>query len=210
MSADTKIVVDYWTNLYDEYKIETIARVTNLARDLIKNLQPITRQAIETAEGILEFGCGTGHACVELADINKSERKVVGVEISKTAVDIAEKCHRTNPRVSILNKDILTDDLGKKFGFGLVFSSNTIEHFMNPWIVVDRLFYFAPKVLLLLPYDEKNLTDGYGGEGGAGHVYSFNENSFSDYKVLEWFTFFSHEWLIGEDPKQMAILIEKK
>ena len=54
---------------------------------------------------------------------------------------------------------------------------------------------------------------GYSMEGGAGHVYMFDESSFKDYQVLSWFTFSTSGWQWssrGERPLQLAVLVTKK
>jgi len=209
MQSNTKIAVNYWTNLYSAREQDCINRVSNLAKDFIASLSGQTpiKSPILRANNILEFGCGTGHLCSALSKINK-KCIFVGADISTSAINIANKYHFENERLYFIDKDILYEKIDGHFD--LVISSNTLEHFKDPFLAIEKLFEYGDSLLLLLPYDEKNIQDKYDVEGGAGHVYSFNENSFGRYKVIGWYTFFTHEWVQGENPLQMVILIKKR
>ena len=150
----------------------------------------------------LEFGCGTGDLCRLLNDYHPA--KYVGVDIAKFAIDYAIDSNE-NENVKFKNINILFEDIGK---YDLVITSNTLEHFKNPYVVIDRLLSIGDKLLMLLPYNEIELLDKYDCEGGAGHVFSFTENSFSNYEIIDWYTFYTPEWAMPPEPLQLVILIK--
>jgi SAM-dependent methyltransferase len=207
MQSDIEHSINYWTSLYKERERDCVFRVYNITKDFINNVDDITLKTIQDAYFVFEFGCGTGEA-LGLFSLLNLNANFVGVDISKSAIQIAKRRHKDNKRLVFYERNVIGQKPDTKYD--LVFCSNTLEHFKDPFYVVEDLFKHGDKLLILVPYNEQDLRDGYDQEGGAGHVYSFTENSFKDYNVLSWFTFFTHEWLIGPEPLQMSVLIEKK
>lgn len=200
--------IKYWDGLYGEAVSACSRRGYALSTDFLLAL-PFDNQisiGIYMADKILEFGCGTGELCKCLRMIKGDGSKIHGVEISKNAVNYAN-VHNKVSGVTYECVDIIKRPPTEYYD--LVISSNTLEHFKDPFSVIDRLLFYGKELLLLVPYNE-TLADGYDSEGGAGHVYSFTEHSFDRYNVVSWFTFFTHEWVSGKDPKQLAILLQKK
>lgn len=201
------IAKTYWDGLYNELLDGCIRRNTNLTKDFIKNLEkhPSIYYEVKKAKSIIEMGCGTGQMGVALQAI--SEGYYEGYDISTPAIEYAVN-NFASDSIKFSDNNILDVNPGKHFD--LSFSSNTLEHFKEPFVVVDRLLSFSDKLLLMLPYNEQDMRDGYDSEGGAGHVYAFTEDSFIDYMVHDWFTFFTHEWSQPPNPLQLVILISKE
>lgn len=207
MQSNFEAAIAYWTNLYSELMPDCIRRVNNLSNDYVAHIlqHPITLQAVKDSKSIIEFGCGTGHLCYNFSQLN--EARYFGYDISTSAIEAAKKIFDNNERLSFSDQNILEEELHSYFD--LAISSNVIEHFKEPFPVVNKLLDLADRLLLLVPYNEIDLRDGYDSEGGAGHVYSFTENSFKDYKILDWFTFYTPEWSQPPVPLQMSILLCK-
>jgi len=203
MRTDNKAAISYWDNIYGSLTGDCIKRISNISHDFFIHVSQDLYKEIATARSVLEFGCGTGDFCKRMA--NYTFAYITGVDISNIAIECAKERFEDS-RIKFHAVNILEEPMDGKYD--LVFSSNTLEHFKDWKSVLDKLFEYAPKVLLLIPYKD-SLQDGYFGEGGAGHVSSFDENSFTGYNVIEWSTFFTHEWAQPPDPLQMIILLEK-
>lgn len=204
--------VEYWNNLYRDNMPACSRRIYALSSDFIAEMQNIPSKIVDyfnLGSKYLEFGCGTGELC-KLLRIWRGHGSFIGVDIASSAIKYA-RVHNSGPGIEYWNVNLIDDDkiLNAYGKFDMVISSNTLEHFKKPFPVIDKLLTYGEFLLLLVPYNDV-LSDGYDEEGGAGHVYSFNEHSFSDYNVLTWFTFFTHEWVSGPNPLQIAILITKK
>lgn len=161
---------------------------------------------IRAAKKIIEVGCGTGELSAALKKRCKCE--VVGTDLSQHAVLAARDKH---PGMRFETLNILTDNLEKFGKFDLAVSSNTLEHFKNPYAVIERMFFLSSRLLFVVPYNQP-LADGYEDEGGAGHVFRFTKRTFSRYKVLDEFMFETKGWQHsskGEKPMQYAALIAK-
>jgi SAM-dependent methyltransferase len=163
---------------------------------------PLFVDVLTSSFPIVEIGCGTGELSAMLA--REFRAWVTGIDISETAITTARKQFGDVAYFAAMDFDgpssILRGDL--------VVSSNTLEHFTAWREVLDRWLQIAPRVLLIVPYREtwpmgENDTD-----GGRAHVTTFSEDSFDAYRVLDWFTFASDGWLMGDNPRQLAILIE--
>jgi len=155
---------------------------------------------------IIEVGSGTGEMC-NLIHERFHPDVLHGSDFSREAVTVANKKY---PWVLFWLYDVLLDDpMGS---YGLCVSSNVLEHFREPFTVLERMLDLAPTVLLIVPYRQSAL-DGYDGEGGAGHVAKFSRHSFRFYRVRDSFTFQTDGWqhsAIGEKPLQLAALIQRK
>ncbi len=152
---------------------------------------------------IIEVGSGTGEMCALLHERFKPD-VLHGSDFSRDAVNIANKKY---PWVLYWVYDVLMDDpMGR---YDLCVSSNVLEHFREPFTVLERMFALAPMVMLLVPY-RQDILDGYDGEGGAGHVGSFAKRSFRFYSVMDAFVFKTEGWQHGRNPQQLAILLRRK
>ncbi len=97
---------------------------------------------------ICDWGCAEGDGTEVLATALKAD--VTGMDFSGNAIATAKSYY---PSCRFLAEDILKEEIDERFD--IVFSSNTLEHFSDPWIVVDKLSRIARKALIfLLPFRE--------------------------------------------------------
>lgn len=158
-----------------------------------------------SCESIIEIGCGTG----ELSVMVKAMYSTSVYYATDFCVPVVKVANDRYPAVNFWKYDILKDDPFRRFD--LAISSNTLEHFADPYTVITRMFDLAPTLLFLVPY-EQPVTDGYDAEGGAGHVFKFSEKTFSQYTIRDSFTFETRGWNYsseGEIPLQLAVLISE-
>ncbi len=152
---------------------------------------------------IIEVGSGTGELCALIHE-RFSPEVLHGSDFSRAAVNVALKRH---PWIVFWVYDVLMDDpMGR---YDLCVSSNVLEHFREPFTVLERMFALASTVLLILPYRQP-ILDGYDGEGGAGHVASFAKRSFRFYTLMDAFTFKTDGWQHGRNPQQIAVLLRRR
>lgn len=164
--------------------------------------------ALRGAHSFIEIGCGTG----EMAAMIKSKYETpvtYATDLSPEAVRTAQRYHT---KVRYERFDILEDWPTHLANFSLAIASNVLEHFKDPWLVLDRMLVLAEQAIVLVPYRQP-LGDAYDAEGGAGHVYRFTVGSFSAYRVVDWFTFATHGWQHRtgrERPLQLAVLLKPR
>lgn len=100
---------------------------------------------------VADWGCAQGDGTDVLAKVI-NQGQVVGIDFSETAIKQASERY---PNISFRNEDWLENSNNKK-SFDIIFSSNTLEHFSNPYEVLEILTQKAKKaVVLALPYREK-------------------------------------------------------
>ncbi len=155
---------------------------------------------------IIEVGSGTGELCALIHERFNPD-VLHGSDFSRAAVNVALKRH---PWIVFWVYDVLMDEpMGR---YDLCISSNVLEHFREPFTVLERMLDLASVVLLLVPYRQL-VTDGYDGEGGAGHVAHFAKRSFRYYNIVDAFTFETKGWQHssqGEKPRQLAVLLKRR
>jgi len=201
-----KEIIDYWENQWlavisQPHQEEHSKSIPN---DFIKILpdHSITYNSVKEATTVLDFAFGTGHMVYSLSKFTRA--KFTGVEISGVAVGYATATYG-NDRIKFYKRDILEEGLEKDYD--LIVTSNTLEHFKDPYIPLNFLLSHCKELLILVP-NKGTANDGYNGEGSAGHVYSFSVDSFKDYEILDSFTFYTHGWTEGENPLQLVVLLK--
>ena len=202
---------DYWDGRYGH--VEGEAHHANQNHQIsvdflaaILNRRDSAFAVLRGAQSAVEIGCGTGDF-VALLHGHFGFKRSVGLDLSAEAITVAQRRHEDSG-VEYLRQDASLPSLLSDFDVALC--SNTLEHFRDPWKVLNGMLHMAPKALVLIPYDQP-CTDGYDHEGGAGHVFRFTEHSFADYRLLDWFLFQSAGWQHsseGEEPRQMVALVE--
>lgn len=207
-SAVNAEALAYWSHRYKEqgaflHHVQQNQRISNdflrAARD-----HPRFSTALKSPE-IIEIGCGTGDLAIKI----KTEYNT-GVYY---ATDFCREAVNQGNRESVLNFwvfDILKDPPPKRFHLAL--SSNCLEHFSDPHLVIEKMFGLAPQVMVITPYRQP-ITDGYDTEGGAGHVSTFDEQTYDRYNLVDCFKFYTTGWtysVAGEPPLQFAALITQK
>jgi len=198
----------YWDNEFTTKVNHHSYQNKEISQDFIAHLTPIFRDTIKTSKSIIEIGCGSGEMSALVGAV--FQKMVLGTDFSMGAISYAQKKNQ-NGYAHFKKFDPLTMEM--KDHYDLAICSNTIEHFTFPFILVDKIFKFSDKVIILVPYDQP-VCDGFDIDGGPGHVFQFTELSFEDrYLVSDSFTFKSNGWQHsskGEEPLQLAVLLEKK
>lgn len=198
----------YWEAQYtDKTEIEHHSKQNlRIATDFcghVRQRKPFA-DALSSRE-IIEIGCGTGEFSVVVRMAYNTE-VYYATDFSPSVVGVAQTRY---PTVNFWKFDILKDEPFRQFDVAV--SSNTLEHFSDPHTVIRRMFALAPLLIILVPYQQP-VTDGYDAEGGAGHVFMFNEETFSPYTTLDSFTFETRGWSYssdGETPLQLAVLLSE-
>jgi len=119
---------------------------------------------------LIDIGCALGDGC-ELLQEKFPKAQITGVDISDVGI---EKAKRKTKRVEYLCLDILREKLPRKYDYITIIE--TLEHFDNPFSVVDKCLQHAKKaVIISTPYKQKATL-------ASEHRYTFNENTFANYK----------------------------
>ena len=155
---------------------------------------------------IIEFGCGTGELLYELYNLH-NKKKYLGIDITDKCINYANEKYKNN-NISYLKFNCLNEDINKLGNFNLSICSNCLEHFKNPYILIDEMKKVSNYALILVPYNQTPMTDGYYEEGGAGHVFKFDEDSFKNYNIISEFKFYTNGWTCGINPLQWCVLIK--
>src|SRR5215510_8116386 len=109
--------------------------------------QNISRRQLSVAV----WGCAQGDGTDFLATYIDSSR-LTGVDFSVVATEQAAQRY---PHLSFLQEDWLEDSTNPSASYDVVFSSNVLEHFHRPYVVLEKLARRARKVVaLVLPFRE--------------------------------------------------------
>lgn len=219
------IYATYWEDQFSDVVYTTPTRaITTLqhhsqqnyfiSSDFVKQIMHPSNahffQTLDEASSLIEVGCGSGEMLQFIGKLFP-EIRMVGVDLSYNGIAYANK-HNRSKRISYKQFNALDNSLRSAFGkFDIAICSNTLEHFRHPFILLDNILEACEVCIILVPYKQP-VTDGYEMEGGPGHVYSFDEHAFSEYKVLSWFVFQTPGWAWsskGEQPLQLAIMVAK-
>jgi SAM-dependent methyltransferase len=213
INTNNKEAVSYWEERFSSddsmktninHHSEQNVYITN---DFIKNMTPTINNYLNQSESLIEIGCGTGELSYSLSKIFRL--KITGTDLSPSGIEFA-KSQYVNDNLKYKSFDCLKENISEFYDLSIC--SNTLEHFLNPYEMIDRILEFSRNLIILVPYNQP-VTDGYSCEGGAGHVFQFTEESFNNYKVLESFKFITPGWQYsskGEIPTQLCIMITKK
>lgn len=201
----------FWENQYIVSLNHHVNQNVTISQDFLKNLNQEFIKVFESSKSLFEFGCGTGELCEML---KTKFSKIVGVDISKNSIEFAKSHYSSQYSVFY----ILTDE-NPYSDFDLVISSNVLEHFKNPFIVLDKLLKIGKNIVIIVHYNQnvldseqaysENILLG-GGEGGGGHWFRFSDDTFKNYNVLSSFKFNTNGWTTstsGEPPLQIAYLV---
>src|SRR5450830_802399 len=111
---------------------------------------------------LVDWGCAQGDGTDVLASYIDAGQ-LSGVDFSAVAIEQASQRY---PAIEFLNEDWLAAAQAGHKKFDVVFSSNTLEHFHQPYDVLRILGQRASKAIVLaLPYRERDRID--------EHFYSF-------------------------------------
>lgn len=129
---------------------------------------------------LLDIGCAVGDGC-EYIRLSRPNIRVVGADFSRVGIEQArEKAARQGLDLEYVELDILEDQIPEIFD--LITIVETLEHFNDPFTVVDKCIRScSDKLVISVPYSE----DGSGPSRSLGeHRYCFDEGTFRDYEEL--------------------------
>jgi hypothetical protein len=118
----------------------------------VGNLPEWFRQSLKyRPASFCDWGCALGDG-TDFVRQALSLTDIAGIDFSIAAIETATSKY---PKIRFTATDLLTDDHFP--GFDIIFSSNTLEHFENPWGILDKLAHFAKKhLVILIPFEEYN------------------------------------------------------
>ncbi len=174
-----------------------------ISSELIESLKYI----FSNSSSLIEFGCGTGEFVYELQK-NYNNINYFATDISYKSINFALEKY-SNEKLKYFRFNALEEDVEKLGKFNIGLCSNCLEHFKNPYILINEMLKVTDYLIILVPYNQNPMTDGYDTEGGAGHIFKFVQDSFSMYTIILEFKFFSDGWVCGDNPLQWCIVIKK-
>lgn len=144
---------DYWNDRFDQDWEANLGRNQSrfFAKVALDNM-PDWFKSVARAENwtICDWGCAQGDGTDLLAD-HLAPATIVGVDFAHAAI---EKARADYGRLRFETQDWIADHQVTE-QFDVVFSSNTLEHFSDPFAVLTQLFKRARNcVVLALPYRE--------------------------------------------------------
>jgi len=120
------------------------------SRIAVDNLPPWFISYIEQHQpSFCDWGCALGNGTNVLREL-LSLKNITGIDFSRVAIEQARSSY---PAIRFTAADILKDEDFPQFD--IIFSSNTLEHFNNPWEILGKLSCFAKKfIVILIPFQE--------------------------------------------------------
>lgn len=105
---------------------------------------------------VADWGCAQGDGTSIWAE-HIASVQIAGIDFSEAAIQIAKKRY---PNINFLAENWLDSDFKKDLKYDVVFSSNTLEHFHEPFDVLNKIATHAEKLIVLaLPYKEHQRID---------------------------------------------------
>ena len=144
----------YWNTRFVENweSFEGPAQSRFFAKIAIENLPSwLINQLKLKSLSFADWGCAQGDGTDVLANY-VDQKQLTGVDFSAVAIEQAATRY---PSLRFINEDWLQESGNKQEDFDVVFSSNTLEHFHDPFNALRYLCERAKKaVVLALPYRE--------------------------------------------------------
>jgi len=192
----------------DDYHMSHHSNQNNtISSDFLKSLDTDTKTLMYSFKKIIEIGCGTGEFLKLLDQHTNPNCKKIGCDISELAINYANQQY-SNENIKYKVADLLQNDDSDMKNCDLVICSNTLEHFKNPYTLIEKFKEYGKYCLILVPFNQNPMTDGYSEEGGAGHAFQFVDDSFKNYNVIKEYKFYTSGWTCGINPMQWAIIIK--
>lgn len=184
--------------------------------DFLKNCEQhrIIYDIFDNSSSLLEVGCGIGNSLILIENKYKNLNTLIGTDISTKAIKYSKKLLSSNniDKIKYIVYDSLKEEGFKKLGcFDITFCSNVIEHFRNPYPLIDYMLEVSKYCLILVPYKHLSELNDSLIDGGEAHLFCFSEDSFKNYEVLESFTFKTKGWsnvTNHKDPKQLCVMLK--
>jgi len=143
----------YWDNRFNKdwvsNKGDDQSRFfSNVAKELIPNW--LVEASKRDKLSVCDWGCAEGDGTTLLKHIFPKS-KITGIDFSSQAI---EKAKEKYSDIDFINVDLLKEDR-QDLLFDIFFSSNTFEHFKDPYMVFDKVSQHAKKfVVILIPFEE--------------------------------------------------------
>lgn len=123
----------------------------------------LKQEILENKLSICDAGCAEGQGTKLLHDFFKNSH-VVGIDFSQEAINKAKNYY---PEVSFSAQDVRQLDQS----YDIVFTSNTLEHFENPFEIAEQLMNKTNRYfVMLVPFNELNRI--------KEHFFTFTTSSF--------------------------------
>jgi len=150
--SDTINSAQYWNQRFiaDWKENNGIEQSQFFARIAVDNMPVWFIHYIERHQpSFCDWGCARGNGTKVLRDL-LSLKNITGIDFSHVAIDQARSDY---PAMNFMVTDILKDESFPSSD--IIFSSNTLEHFENPWEILEKLSCFAGKfIVVLIPFQE--------------------------------------------------------
>ncbi|MDG0873640.1 methyltransferase domain-containing protein [Paenibacillus thiaminolyticus] len=147
-----------------------------------------------------DVGCAEGDGTNFFAE-RYPNSKFTGLDFSEAAINKAKKHY---PKQNFIQAEV--QNINSKFD--IVFSSNTLEHFINPFEILNHLFRITNKyTVILIPFQEY--------ERFKEHFYTFDYKDF-DINYSNFSIVYAHEFDCGKEPniywagKQLLVIYAHK
>ena len=142
-------------------------RLTRYHQFFINNVFP--------SDVILDIGCGNGALSYDVA---KKAKKVVGIDISKQSVEIAEKKYSA-PNIEYRVGDVTKDLPNQRFD--VIILSNVLEHIEYRVGFLNKIKNLAPKILIRVPIIDRDWITLYKKE--LGIEWRLDETHYIEYTL---------------------------
>lgn len=202
---------DWWNNEYIKEFHHHSFQNKIISNDFLRNIRnsPQFLSLLTSSKSFVDLWSGTGELSYFTSKVFQWYEKILWLEVSEKAVDIANELYASKVInfLSIKPEDSL--DTYEKFDF--VICSNTLEHFQKPETIIEKAFNLADIFIALIPYKQP-VSDPYEYEGWPWHVNTFDENSFPKYKLIDFIVFRTWGWQTStawEEPLQLAVILKK-
>jgi len=132
----------YWNDQFNSKIVSMMkARQTMFFANIAIKLLPewLVKDILENKLSICDLGCGTG-SCTKLLSEKFKESKVIGLDFAQSAIQIAQNQY---PEVDFSCKSL--EEVNSSYD--IIFSSNTLEHFENPFNELKKCFLILKSIL---------------------------------------------------------------
>ena len=199
----------FWEDEYTRNLNHHSGQNVAITRDFIGCVEghPKFLNMFKSSTCAVELGCGSGDLCFSLKK-TYNLKKVTGLDLSDNAVSSAKSRY---PDINFITMDVLKEDLKGIGTYDVCISSNVLEHFKDPYLVIDKCLEVCKFFVALVPYRQPEDYEPI--DGGGGHISYFSEESFQKYELLDFFIFITEGWqhsVNGEVPLQLAVMIKGK
>ena len=129
------------------------------AEQFLENLPTSVFDIMKVQASLCDWGCAEGQATYAIKNAFPN-LNVTGIDISESAIHTAKNLYDNCAFEAI-------DLFNTKKGYDVIFTSNVLEHFENPFEVIRKLLKHTKKMLIILvPFQEYDRID--------EHFYTFD------------------------------------